>query len=59
MSQAFQHGTLDHVWPADRAAGARGPVGRWSWPVSLAIIVGLSVLGWSAAIVGVSRLVAS
>ncbi|GIK99468.1 MAG: hypothetical protein BroJett029_36770 [Alphaproteobacteria bacterium] len=56
---AYQHGTLDQAWETARGRHAAGAVGRWSWPVSLAVIAGLSALGWGAIIVGIARLLAA
>ena len=53
---AYQHGTLDQAWDTARAGSV---VGRWSWPVSLAVIAGLSVLGWWAIVAGIARLLAA
>lgn len=56
---AFQHGALDQAWQATRAGTVRAAIGRWSWPVSLTVIAGFSVLGWSAIIFGIARLIGS
>jgi len=56
---AFQHGTLDQAWDTAPARRAGSVVGRWSWPVSLAVIAGLSVLGWWAIVAGIARLLAA
>jgi len=51
MSGTYQQGAFEQVWQggfaARRSARRQGP---WSWPVSLAVIASLSLLGWTGAI---------
>lgn len=55
MSGTYQQ-SADEIWRGGFAARAPGKAGPWSWPVSLAFIGGLSLLGWSAAVWGLVRL---
>lgn len=60
MSGMFHDGALDQVWPVHAARQPfRATAGRWSWPVSLAVIAGLSVAGWGAIFIGLARLFAA
>jgi hypothetical protein len=55
MSGIFQQGAFEEAWQTRPSTRGLAASGRWSWPVSLAVIGGLSVLGWSAAILGLAR----